>query len=190
MRRRIFSIARIGSFALVLFVCVSGNSAIAGFCWGYSQYTPATNPDVSGNPLPWDTTCFDGFDSPVIAPVSQLIRETHRNWHCSNGGVQGSPIASDLYGRAFLAFHRQFILDFNNWRLDNTTLGRLEIWDPFQDALVPGDAETTTDDPATPASDESMFTHCSIPGNVRPTADCGSGTCEVLGASDGLGVCN
>lgn len=164
--------------------------AIAGFCWGYSQFTPATTAGVSGNPLPWDQTCGDGFDNPAIPPNTQIIRQTHRNWHCSNGGFQGAPIATEPYGRGFLAFHRQFINDFNNWRLQNTSLGRLEIWDPSEGAKVPGDEETTTDDTTT-AADETQFTHCSIAGNARPTADCGAGgSCIVPLASSGVGTCS
>ena len=37
----------------------------------------------------------------------------------------------------------EYILYFDIWRLANTPYGRLEIWDPFQNAPVPGDDENT-----------------------------------------------
>ncbi len=131
-------------FRITLSICLlalAPGGARAHFCWGYSSL-PADNP------LPWDDSC-DSLNNlhPANSTAGQSIRDEHRNWHCNNP-VQ----ATDAYGRAFLAFHRQFILDFNNWRLEFLPLaGRLETWDPFEDAQVPGNDETTG----------SAFTWCS-----------------------------
>ena len=144
----------------LLAVLIPAGDAAAGFCWGYTGFS-ATNPQS------WVTTCNDGADSPALPTTSQIIGHEHRNWHCTN------PVDNtEAYGRAFLAFHRQFILDFNNWRLANTNLGRLEIWDPFQNAPVPGDDETTS----------TAFTHCSTPSNVRPAGAICTG-CQNLPAT-------
>ena len=152
----------LGSFVLL---AALPQSALAGWCWNYSD-------EPSLHPLPWVTTCSDGADSDFAAGTTagQKIRHEHRNWHCSNC-VPGTSSCStpdttdnqEAYGRAFLAFHRQLILDFDNWRLDNIpSLGRLDIWDPFAGALVPGDDESTT----------AAFTHCSacLPGTCAASS--------------------
>lgn len=139
--------------AIVLFFVMPAGYALAHVCWLYSG-------QGATNPQPWTNTCFDGADGLFAAgsTAGQQIGHEHRNWHCTN------PVApTDGYGRAFLSFHRQFILDFDNWRVANG-YPRLEYWDPFQNAVVPGDDETTT----------TAFTHCSdanIPNpgdNIRP----------------------
>lgn len=108
----------------------------AHICWFYTGLN-ATNPQ------PWhisnpESGCSTTNYLHSIGDLNQLIGEQHRNWHCINDEA-----ATEAYGRAFLAFHRQFILDFDIWRLANTPYGRLEIWDPFQNAPVPGDDENT-----------------------------------------------
>ena len=91
--------------------------------WTYADTQPATNP------LPW--AC--GVD-----PGAQLKVHEHANWHCSNPSVH-----TPAWGAAFIGFHKQFILDFETWRLP---LGgdRVEIWDYGPDAIIPGDDETTS----------------------------------------------
>ncbi|MDJ0866760.1 MAG: VWA domain-containing protein [Myxococcota bacterium] len=162
--------------------------AAADFCWVYTGF-PATNPQ------PWVTGCGPGTDDGVFAAGStagQLIGHEHRNWHCGNciPGAFTCATPNTLanrrtYGRAFLAFHRQFILDFDNYRTGTLGIDRLEIWDPFEDAMVPGDDENFV----------TAFTHCSdadvpSPGdNIRAAGDCGGGTCSSLDA-DGVGTCS
>ncbi|MFP8877455.1 MAG: hypothetical protein VCB99_11245, partial [Myxococcota bacterium] len=149
-------------FGTFLLVAALPQSALAGWCWNYSEMAAI-------NPLPWINDCIDGNDGdfPAGSTVGQLIRNEHRNWHCSNCipgvdmfcseslHVANTPANQKAYGRAFLAFHRQLILDFDNFRLDPENglehLGKLDIWDPFPGAAVPGDDESTTD----------SFTHCS-----------------------------
>lgn len=137
---------------------VSTGQAIAGFCWSYSGLS-AVNPEawVCG-------PCDNGICPGDIA--GQTVRQDHRNWHC------GNPVgATEAYGRKFIAFHRQIILDFNNWRLANTGLGRLEIWDANDNDMVPGNDETTS----------TAFTHCSTAG-TRPAGAVCTG-CQDLPAS-------
>ena len=156
------------SAVLSLCICFFSPTAEAGYCWGWSTFN-ATDPES------WNCgVCDDGVCPGDV--LGQNIRHEHRNWHCSNSVVFDEP-----YGRKFLAFHRQFILDFDNWRLANTTLGRFEPWDPYQNAAVPGDNESTS----------AAFTHCSTASctsqpcycsenNTTPCNDNGdcSGTCE------------
>lgn len=130
----------------------------AHYCWIYATQSAV-------NPQPWFTTmnmfdpCYDtNYLHTAGSTTGQTIGEEHRNWHCRNPVV-----ATEPYGRAFLAFHRQFIVDFDIKRL-SIGLPRLEIWDPYEDAPVPGDDETIT----------TAFTNCSDadmpnPGdNIRP----------------------
>ncbi len=107
------------AFAIILFAIVLPGTARAGWCWNYSN-SPANQP------LPWVTTCFDGVDSDFGAGTTagQTIRYEHRNWHCSNCipgapgcGTPNTVVNQESYGRAFLAFHRQLILDFDIYRL-------------------------------------------------------------------------
>ncbi|MEZ4387822.1 MAG: VWA domain-containing protein [Candidatus Krumholzibacteriia bacterium] len=132
--------ALLAAAAVMLLTSLPGAAQNA---WTFADTQPATNP------LPW--AC--GSD-----PGAQLKVHEHQNWHCSNPSV-----ATPAWGAAFIGFHKQFILDFEAWRLP---LGgdRVEIWDYGPGAVIPGDNETT----ATP------FTHCPEfdgsfdPGTYRP----------------------
>ena len=149
----------LGSLVLLLAL---PQAALAGWCWNYSEHD-------ANHPLPWVTGC-DSADGDFAAgsTTGQKIRHEHRNWHCSNCipgkigcSTPNTTFNQEAYGRAFLAFHRQLILDFDNWRLATPTgLGPLDIWSPYDDALVPGDDESTSD----------AFTHCSpcLPGTCSP----------------------
>ena len=142
---------------LAFIVLTPAQDARAGYCWNWSGHNAI-------NPQPWEVVdlplCVgSNANHAAGTTVGQAINEEHRNWHCIN------PIeANDTWGRKFLAFHRQIILDFEVWRLVNTGLGRFEIWDPFQNAPIVGDDETTN----------TAFTHCHNadfpnPGdNIRP----------------------
>ena len=141
--------------AAALASAVATSDSAANICWGYSGVGAV-------NPHPWATMTgiLGCAGHPAGSTAGQVLGEEHRNWHCRFPipSSLASPASQDAYGRAFMAFHRQFIFDFDKWRLDNTTFDRLEIWDPFQGAQVPGEDETTS----------TAFTHCSNPANVRP----------------------
>jgi len=141
-------------------------SAQAGWCWEYSDL-PANDP------RPWGCSSSDDGIS-TGDTIGQTVRQEHRNWHCTHPipSAAFAPVEEQrLYGREFCAFHRQFIQDFDNWRLENIpSLGRMDIWTASQDAVIPGNEETTT----------TAFTHCSScgssPGDCPPTrAACPAG---------------
>ena len=141
-------------------------AAFAGWCWEYSD-EPAVNP------LPWACTSSDtGVSTGDV--VGQTMRHEHRNWHCRHPVPELFDTTSEeqrLYGREFCAFHRQFIQDFDNWRLQYLpSLGRMDIWTASEGAAIPGNEETTS----------SPFTHCSScgssPGDCPPMrSDCPGG---------------
>ncbi len=137
--------------------------ATAKICWSYSV-------EDASNPQPWITACEAGEDPDVDfcydeatdpfncslqdsdfaegSTVGQTIAAEHRNWHCINHVPRPSAPSAEKeeWGRKFLAFHRQFVLDYDIWRLDGFPGARLEIWDPLQNAPVPGSDETTATD--------------------------------------------
>ncbi len=160
----------------------------AKFCWGYSE-TTATHPTpwvtacgVGEDPSThdcFDTTgadlgctdsdflhprgCTDAADPTCGATGGQTIAEEHRNWHCRNEiprPTSATQLEKEAWGRAFLSFHRQFILDYDVWRLEFLDGTRLGLWDPAPANPIPGDDET----------DSADFTHCESSPGVRPAA--------------------
>ncbi|MFO7609390.1 MAG: vWA domain-containing protein, partial [Candidatus Krumholzibacteriia bacterium] len=139
---------------LVAFVIPPGSGpSAAPDAWTYADTQPAVNPQ---------TWLCGGGD-----PGAQVIKQEHGNWHCT------WPSASTPeWGLSFVGFHRQFILDYDLWRLG---LGgdRVEIWDFGPNAVIPGDDETTA----------TAFTHCpEYPPDSRPAGALCSG-CMALPAS-------
>ncbi len=136
-QRRVILGLVLGFAALV--IPLGDGPAAQPHAWTYADSHPAQNP------LPW---ACGGAD-----PGAQLIKQEHGNWHCTWGNGN-----TPEWGAAFVGFHRQFIVDYDVWRLG---LGgdRVEIWDYGPGAIIPGDDETTS----TP------FTHCpEFPGSFRP----------------------
>lgn len=170
---------------LTLLALLGSSPADAKFCWGYSVL-PATHPtpwvtacgagedpsthdcySTAGSDLGCQDSdfrhprsCTDAADPVCAGDGGQLIEDEHRNWHCSHpiptptGTTQ---LEKEAWGRAFLSFHRQFILDYDVWRL-GVGLPRLGLWDPAPANPIPGDEETDTTD----------FTHCESSPGVRP----------------------
>jgi hypothetical protein len=132
-------------------LAASAGIAHAHICWLYSG-EPATRPQMCG------------------LSTATTILEQHGYWHCAN------PVAcNDAYGLAFLGFHRQFILDFDRWRLD-LGIERLESWDAAPGVPIPGNDEDLS----------TGFTHC-FTGAVddatsRPMAAACNG-CQALPAN-------
>lgn len=125
-------------------VLLAAMPAFAIHCWDYTDTQPSTNP------RPWSCATPD--------PGAQLIIHEHANWHCSF-----PPANNETWGRRFIAFHSQFILDYDLWRTSNL-FDRLETWEVGPNAPIPGDDETTA----------TGFTHCLDAGDVRPAgALCG-----------------
>lgn len=54
---------------------------------------------------------YDGSDPSVLS--NQKVIDEHRNWHCQHGpgGMTGTGS-----GKRFIAFHKQYILDYDLWR--------------------------------------------------------------------------
>ena len=82
--------------------------ALAGWCWWYNDMAYSFQP-AGGT----------------------TVGDAHHDWHSNN-----PPVNNAAYGRAFLAFHRQFILDYDIFRINSAItdsngilLGRLEPWD-------------------------------------------------------------
>ena len=135
--------------AMVLTIILSSGTAIGKYCWNHTAGN-ATNPQPWAEVFHSNCGTTNSLHSPG-STTGQTIGHEHRNWHCTNDEA-----STEAYGRAFLAFHRQFIQDFDILRL-GIGIDRLEIWDPFENAPIPGNQE-----------DLSVgFTWCST-GNVRP----------------------
>jgi hypothetical protein len=149
-----FRLALYRSFALtlgVLFLMLSWSARVPGQEPSIT-YTALPAPF----PLPW-------LCSPP-APSPQTLLNFHRNWHCSN--PDNSPLVN--WGNRFLGFHKQYILDFDLWRVaQSPALDRIETWQPGPSAVIP-DAHTCENGVTRPADTAAPTT--ALPSNFRVAA--------------------
>jgi hypothetical protein len=99
--------------------------------WTYADNEPA---DFE---FPWSCPTAD----PGVG--MQKVVNQHGNWHCYIPGTLGCTCCTD-YGRPFIAFHRQLILNADLYRLNVLGVDRIEAWDPYPNAPIPGSDETTS----------------------------------------------
>lgn len=117
-------------FIMCILFCLfsAANFARAQSCWVYTDTAPAKAPiqcvqqgDLTSS-CSWDRSCHvdgDSSDCCTTKPSSspQTIREMHEVWHDCFGNV-GRSDGNNPPGRSqrWYAFHRQFEIDFNEWR--------------------------------------------------------------------------
>jgi hypothetical protein len=131
---------------------------------------------MAHHPLPW--VCSGAVPAGVDpgTGLGELVVEEHKNWHCTfpvPGGVSQCDNSLVMqrtcftygsteyeYGDKFVSFHRQFIQDFDVWRLaTNPAWGRVTALDIAPGIPIPGDDETTN----------TAYTNCgNNPGGTRP----------------------
>lgn len=166
------SVRLMAGVTVLLTALLSAPDAAGHYCWIYSA--GAADPSVQ---IPWTTTNPGPGCTSTNAlhsagdQTNQLIGDTHRNWHCT------FPVAdTDAYGRAFIAFHRQLILDFDIERIAGS-VPTIETFDPFPNVPVPGNFENTS----------SGYTHCQSSAGSRPAgalcAGCSSLPSDFVGSS-------
>ncbi len=100
--------------------------ATAHICWVYSESQP---PKLF-------------LDCAGVSPTT--VREEHGHWHCNFPAAD-----TDAWGLNFIGFHRQFIFDFDIFRLSLGT-DRLRVWDAAPNDPIPGNDEDYV----------TAFTHC------------------------------
>lgn len=161
-------------------VVISVSVGLAHKCWEYSEVVldPAkVDPWVVGSPC--TIACSGAVDDGLHAAGStagQIVQHYHRNWHCAHCipafGIADTLANRRAYGLAFMAFHRQLILDFDIYRLATSSWGRLQPWDPAPGATIPGNFEDDT---------PFGFTFCGSSGGSRAASAICS-TCTALPA--------
>lgn len=124
---------RILTFSSIISVLVV-SVAFAEYCWVYVLNTPAPSPIAEWycqSPPP-----SGAIINPDGTVDNQMMLDHHYNWHCANGGIGTAvgkvPLTSfgtEQYGRKFLAMHKQMIYDFDVFREQDLSLGRILTWD-------------------------------------------------------------
>ena len=116
----------VGKFLVPIFIAVliCVPVGLAHKCWEYSELLldpSQVDPWVVGSPC--TIACVAGDDGlhPAGSTTGQIVQHYHRNWHCGHcipsAGIADTAANRAAYGRAFMAFHRQLILDFDIYRL-------------------------------------------------------------------------
>jgi hypothetical protein len=131
----------------------AATSAVAQTCWVYVDSEPAKAPfecRQQGNlsaSCSWNgggSSCHEDGDlsncctAVPSSSIAENVLRMHSRWHQCFGNI-GRSDGNNPPGRGqrWYAFHRQFEIDFNIWRDQNTTLGPIESLEWLPDMLLP-----------------------------------------------------